>query len=165
MNKLISNFSSSTVTGAAPLTVDFYDHSSGNPTRWIWRFGDGSTVVNKKNPSHIYTKPGIYTVSLSVSNSYGSDTCVLTDYITVISLTPQFHAVELTSSVNSPVSFVDDSTGDITTWYWNFGDGNHSTVENPTHRFGAAGKYSVTLTISRGSVIVSITKPDYITIR
>ena len=42
-----------------------------------------------------------------------------------------------------------DSDGSIITWYWNFGDGNNSTDQNPTHNFpGAAGTYTVTLTVT-----------------
>jgi PKD repeat protein len=59
-------------TGLAPLTVQFQDDSSGCPTEWEWDFGDGATS-NLRNPSHTYTVPGYYPVSLTVTNSKGVD--------------------------------------------------------------------------------------------
>jgi PKD repeat protein len=64
-------------------SVNFNDFSSNVPTSWSWNFGDGGTSSNQ-SPSHIYTMPGVYTVSLTVSNSAGSDTYTLNDYITVL---------------------------------------------------------------------------------
>jgi uncharacterized protein (TIGR02145 family) len=63
-------------------TVDFTDLSTGDPGSWDWDFGDGSTST-QSNPSHTYSSAGTYTVELTVSNDYGSDTETKTDYITV----------------------------------------------------------------------------------
>ena len=62
-----------TTTGDAPLTVQFTDTSSGNPTSWLWNFGDGATS-SQRNPSHTYDRGGVFTVNLVVSNNVGSDT-------------------------------------------------------------------------------------------
>src|SRR5690349_5718944 len=48
------------------------------------------------------------------------------------------------------VTFTDLSTG-ATYWDWNFGDGNTSIIQNPTHSYGVAGTYNITLTINHGS--------------
>jgi PKD repeat protein len=69
-------------TGASPLTVDFTDTSSNYPTSWQWNFGDGTTS-KLQNPQHTYTESGKYTVSLTVTNSAGSDSEVKSSYITV----------------------------------------------------------------------------------
>jgi|GEM_PF-2741465 len=69
----LANFISNTNNGTAPLEVTFTDQSIGNPTSWQWDFGDGSTST-QANPTHTYTDNGSYTVSLTVINSYGSDT-------------------------------------------------------------------------------------------
>ena len=58
--------------GAAPLTVRFTDTSTYTPTAWLWTFGDDDTST-AQHPLHIYTVPGTYTVTLSVSNDHGSD--------------------------------------------------------------------------------------------
>ena len=63
-------------------SAQFYNRSINNPASWLWNFGDGNTSVSQ-NPSHIYTVAGIYTVSLTVTNSYGSDTETKTGLIIV----------------------------------------------------------------------------------
>jgi len=80
---LVANFTASTTAGPAPLTVRFADTSAGNPTSWSWSFGDGATST-EQNPTHTYTAPGNYTVSLTATNSAGSDTTTRTGYITVV---------------------------------------------------------------------------------
>jgi PKD repeat protein len=75
-------FVGSPTSGDAPLTVDFTDQSSGEPTSWSWTFGDGGNSA-AQNPSHTYNDPGTYTVALTVSNAQGSDDEVKTNYITV----------------------------------------------------------------------------------
>lgn len=77
-----ANFSGTPTSGTAPLTVDFTDLSTGSPTSWDWTFGDGGTST-AQNPSHTYSAAGSYTVSLTVSNTAGSDGETKTNYITV----------------------------------------------------------------------------------
>ena len=81
-------FSADTTTGTAPLTVSFTDNSTGNPTSWNWDFGDGSTST-VQNPSHTYQNLGKYTVKLTVTYNYGSDSITKTDYITVTFTDPR----------------------------------------------------------------------------
>ena len=78
----IANFSANTTGGPAPLIVNFTDQSTNNPTSWQWDFGDDSTSV-QQSPSHTYIAFGTYTVTLTVTNSYGSDTENKENYITV----------------------------------------------------------------------------------
>ena len=78
----VANFTASPTSGTAPLNVQFTDTSTGNPTGWSWTFGDGGTST-AKNPSHQYANPGTYTVSLTASNTAGSDGETKTGYITV----------------------------------------------------------------------------------
>jgi PKD repeat protein len=55
--------------------IQFTDTSTGGPpTEWTWDFGDGVGTSTEQNPSYTYTVGGTYTVSLTVSNSVGSDT-------------------------------------------------------------------------------------------
>ena len=78
-----ANFTASPTTGNEDLTVNFTDTSTGTGlSSWAWNFGDsGSSAV--RNPVHIYTDPGTYTVSLTVTDTIGSDTETKTDYIVV----------------------------------------------------------------------------------
>jgi PKD repeat protein len=83
---VVANFSATPLFGAPPLTVNFIDESTGDPTTWEWSFGDGETS-SEQNPSHIYQNDGLYTVTLIVSNDDSSDTLTQTDYIYVTSNT------------------------------------------------------------------------------
>ncbi|HWR25557.1 MAG TPA: PGF-pre-PGF domain-containing protein [Methanosarcina sp.] len=65
-------FTSSATSGNVPLNVQFTDTSRGTPTSWLWNFGDGSKSTDR-NPIHTYSTEGIYTVTLTVSNKYGTD--------------------------------------------------------------------------------------------
>jgi PKD repeat protein len=65
------------------LTVDFTDLSSDGPTSWNWDFGDGSGTSSAQNPTYEYTSAGTYTVTLTATNSCGSDGETKIDYIVV----------------------------------------------------------------------------------
>ena len=65
-----ANLSGTPRSGDAPLTVAFTDTSVNSPTGWVWDFGDGSGSTDQ-NPSHTYTTPGTYDVSLTASNAVG----------------------------------------------------------------------------------------------
>ena len=84
---LSANFSADSISGKAPLTVQFVDISTGSPTRWNWSFGDRS-YSTKQNPLHVYENPGIYTVSLNITNSSGySNNKTKINYINVTNTT------------------------------------------------------------------------------
>jgi len=78
---ITTDFYAETLTGDAPLSVQFYDLSL-NATAWSWNFGDGGTSI-EQSPIHIYTQPGTYTVTLIASNTGSSSTLVQTDLIVV----------------------------------------------------------------------------------
>jgi PKD repeat protein len=77
-----ARFSGVPLEGSVPLSVQFNDLSEGYPTSWAWNFGDG-TGSSDKNPTHLYTDAGVYPVSLTVTNQYGSNTRIQTAYIKV----------------------------------------------------------------------------------
>ena len=75
------DFSASALKGPVPFSVDFTDQSTGSPATWSWDFGDGGTA-DVQNPSHIYTAPGIYTVSLTTTDgSSSTDNATMRNYI------------------------------------------------------------------------------------
>ncbi|OQY29001.1 MAG: hypothetical protein B6244_05530 [Candidatus Cloacimonetes bacterium 4572_55] len=81
---LNGDFSATPLNGDAPLTVQFTDTSTGNPTIWQWDFdNDGTIDSNEQNPAWTYIEPGTYTVSLTVSNGNAQDTEVKGDHIAV----------------------------------------------------------------------------------
>ncbi|MEA4839999.1 MAG: PKD domain-containing protein [Bacteroidales bacterium] len=77
-----ADFYAETTSGAAPLTVQFYDLST-NATSWSWDFGDGATSTLQE-PTHTYTEGGTFTVKLTASNSGSSDVLTSTNLITVL---------------------------------------------------------------------------------
>lgn len=68
---LSANFSATPVQGEVPLTVNFTDLSTGNPSQWKWDFGDNTYSTVSNPPAHIYNNPGNYTVSLSAIGTAG----------------------------------------------------------------------------------------------
>lgn len=68
-----SSFDVSTARGAAPLSVDFTDTTTGDPTGWTWRFGDGAEST-EQHPSHVFSVAGTYVVELTARNESGSTT-------------------------------------------------------------------------------------------
>ena len=80
--KPVAAFSATPLTGAAPLSVQFTDGSTGSVDQWDWDFGD-SGQANVQNPLYVYTVPGTYTVTLGVTGGGGSSTGARANYITV----------------------------------------------------------------------------------
>ncbi|MBD3225483.1 MAG: PKD domain-containing protein [Caldithrix sp.] len=159
-----AEFTADVTEGCAPLTVSFTDQSSGEIDSWNWDFGDGNTST-AQNPSHEYTSPGTYTVSLTVSGPDGSDTETKTDYITVYeSITADFSGSPTSGEAPLNVSFTDQSTGDLSSWIWDFGDGGTSNAQNPSYEYTSAGTYTVTLSSSNSCDSDAETKTDYITV-
>jgi PKD repeat protein len=106
-NGLVADFSAEPVSGTAPLTVNFTDHSAGNPLSWAWTFGDASTSV-LQHPSHTYTTHGTYTVTLTVSYPGGITTITKTDYIEVVPGTEGFTAEAWVKWNKNPAPTADD---------------------------------------------------------
>jgi beta propeller repeat protein/parallel beta-helix repeat protein len=79
----VSDFFANITSGNAPLKVLFTDSSTGAPIYWFWDFGDGINSKHSLNATHTFTEPGIYDVSLTVTNENGSNTRIIPGYITV----------------------------------------------------------------------------------
>lgn len=150
----VADFAGSPESGTAPLTVSFTDLSTNAPESWQWTFGDGAGST-ARNPSHAYTTPGLYTVTLKAANPDGTDTKAREEYIAVaappvppvarFSVTPVMGRVPLTAT------FTDRSTGSPTSWEWTFGDGGTSALQAPVHTYNGAGMYIARLKVSNGA--------------
>ncbi|MBL7825761.1 MAG: PKD domain-containing protein [Saprospiraceae bacterium] len=141
----IPSFSSNLTNGCAGMTVQFTDQSVGDPTAWNWTFEGGNPGSSTdQNPSVTYAIPGVYDVTLEVTNIYGSSTVTLPGYITISGLpVPGFNY----ASNAGTVDFTNASQGG-TSYLWEFGDGSTSTEENPTHTYANSGVYTVSLTVT-----------------
>jgi PKD repeat protein len=153
--------------GPAPLTVNFTDTSTNSPTEWYWVFGDGSTST-AQNATHIYLSAGTYTVTLTAYNDEGSNKTTRSDYITATeSVTPptaSFSSDVTTGSSPLTVQFTDTSGNSPTAWVWTFGDGDSSTLPNPSHTYSADGTYTVKLTASNSGGTNTVVRSGYITV-
>jgi PKD repeat protein len=140
-----------------PFTANFVNRSSGAISRYLWHFGDG-TFSNAENPSHVYTTPGVYTVTLNVTGPGGTSSAQTS--ITALALptaTPApsvpppvaaFTASRTDSYVPFTSYFNNRSTGQITSYLWDFGDGTFSNEVHPLHTYTVPGIYTVTLNVT-----------------
>lgn len=76
------DFAANPRAGAVPLVVQFADLSAGDPTSWLWDFGDGQTST-LRDPLHIYNGVGMFTVKLTAANVDGQASRTRSGYITV----------------------------------------------------------------------------------
>ena len=82
----VANFYSYQSTTSPGGTINFYDQSENSPTDWLWTFTDGdgvSSTSSLKNPSITFPSEGMYTVSLTASNSLGTNTITKPDFIII----------------------------------------------------------------------------------
>ena len=129
------------------LTTNFTDQSTFNGTAtYLWDFGDGNTSTTQ-NPTHTYAADGTYTVCLTVSDACGADSTCQSITVSTACVNPVAN-YSYTAS-NLALNFTDASatTGSTVTWAWDFGDGNTSTAQNPSHTYTAAGTYTVCLAV------------------
>lgn len=151
-SQLNADFAAGTTAGCSPIVVSFSDQSTGSATSWFWNFGNGNTST-LQNPSAVYVTPGQYTVTLTVTNGANSDVQTRTNFITVYQdPTSNFAATAPTSGcAPHAVSFQDQSapgSGTINQWLWDFGDGQTSTQQNPSHTYATGGTFTVTLFVT-----------------
>jgi PKD repeat protein len=167
-NPPTADFSASSTSGDAPLIVNFTDLSTGEPTSWSWNFGDGGTST-AQSLSYTYGTPGTYTVTLTATNAYGFDLETKVDHIVVTEQTGNPPTADFSASSTSGdapliVNFTDLSTGEPTSWSWNFGDGGTSTAQNLSYTYVTPGTYTVTLTATNAYGSDLETKVDYIVV-
>lgn len=161
-----AEFSASATAVLTGQNINFTDLSTNTPTSWLWDFGDGNTST-AQNPSHSYASPGTYTVVLTATNADGSGTETKVAYIVVSAPAPpvaDFTANDVTPALGQTINFTDNTANLPTGWSWNFGDGNISTAQNPSHSYAAAGTYTVTLTATNAFGSDTETKTNYITV-
>ncbi|MCK9593511.1 MAG: PKD domain-containing protein [Methanoregula sp.] len=158
-----ADFFTSTQTGTAPLRISFFDRSEGTlPLRYLWNFGDGTTSV-EQNPTHAYAANGRYTVTLTVTNSFGEDTRIQPEFIAVGDPpVPDFSVSPSWGNIPLIVTFTDRTKGSPDTWNWDFGDGSSAAARNPTHTYTKPGIYSVTLSSGNEFGMGQITKSGII---
>jgi len=131
--------------------------SDGEIIFYRWSFGDGISVINEVSPVYSYKSEGTYNVNLAVIDDDGSSsTSNITVEIEGSANRAPFANINAptTSYVGDSILFSSSGSSDpdtddsIATHYWDFGDGETSNEENPTHQYSKAGKYTVTLIVT-----------------
>ncbi|MFN8366591.1 MAG: PKD domain-containing protein [Candidatus Kapaibacterium sp.] len=133
-------------------------------TKVVWSFGDGETDTSMY-PSHRYKTPGVYTVTLRLTDSTDfTEIVTKVNYITVLpELIADFSATPLKGKAPLAVTFKDESKGVVNSWKWDFGDGSKlDSAQSSLHLFTYPKSYDVTLTVSDLLSTKKITKVGYI---
>ncbi len=135
---------------------------AGATYNWTGPNTFASTSQNPSTAVSTAAMAGTYSLTLTqagCTSAAGTTTVV-------VSATPvaAFTATPLTTTCSGFVQFTDNSTGTLTSWLWNFGDGQTATTQNPSHTYTTSGNYTVTLTGTNGCGNNQIIKTNYITI-
>jgi len=138
----------------ASITFKAYGDSA-DIARYTWNFGDGSSLTTvKRNITHTYAKPGIYTVKLITLNMMNCfDTLVKTGYLKIMGPVAKFNVSLLTPCVNTSVNFLDSSIAEtsvpVSSWTWKYGDGKTETFSSNTtsHTYTNGGNFTPSLKI------------------
>jgi gliding motility-associated-like protein len=155
-------------TGCAPVVFSpLYNIKSVIPvTGYSWNFGDGTSSV-LPNPSHTYNSAGSYTITLSYTTADG---CTLTNtYPNGVKVgqkpAANFTAWPTDACASIPIHFTDNSTGTVTNWLWQFGDGTSDTSRNPSHLYSDTGYFNVRLIASNNGCPDTLLIPKLVHIK
>lgn len=157
-----ANFTAEAACLGSP--TQFTNTSTTNPANqtmtYQWNFGDGQTST-QQSPSHQYSAVGNYNVTLTASCGQGTCTSTKSQSVSVYPI-PTANFTANSVCLGNSTQFTNTSTStpgnQPMTYLWNFGDGQTSTQQNPTHQFSTAGMHTVTLTASCGQGACSNTK-------
>jgi len=158
-------------SGQAPLNVNFTGSATGGtaPYSYSWNFGDDQASTSQ-NPFHSYPSEGAYTATLTVTDNEGGNAVasqVLTVTKTGASLAAAMSATPTSGQAPLNVNFTGSATGGTApySYSWNFGDGQTSTSQNPSHTYASVGDYTATLTVTDNnganavaSQVITVTK-------
>ena len=153
-SKVKADFEADTNIWCANVKLLFKDKSSTqviNPKKgesWQWFFGDNESSL-MKNPEHIYSKSGIYTVKLVYSNGYCYDTIQKKNELTIIEAPrPGFKMSQTHYCSPYLLQITDTSLGKVQNWLYEFGDGSDTNIASPAHLYSNAGNYKIVQTLT-----------------
>ncbi len=146
----VVSFTNDTSLSCEVPKINFTNQSAYDPGSYFqWTFGDGG-VSNAVNPSHLYAAPGTYQTSLTITTPAGcvsSNSQPVSAIFFPLPVADFIYSPGATNVFNGKVSFVDRSDFAVS-WLWDFGDGNKSVEQNPSHYFNEVGDFRVSLTIT-----------------
>jgi gliding motility-associated-like protein len=124
----------------------YFTNNSIQNTFNIWDFGDGNGDTSV-NPMHIYPVQGSYNVKLVVSNGACKDSTIQ-NLNTVHILIADFKENDDSVCTNQTIAFTNLSTATTPTYFWDFGNGDTSTLTNPTYTYTVPGTYRVMMVVT-----------------
>lgn len=151
-----ASFNDSSIVGCVPKNYMFRSSATEGDaeiTSWLWYFGDGVSALGR-NRGHLYSSPGVYTVSLEVTDANG---CRDEYHVQMLTLSKRPsvsiaaddaqwcvapHEVSFSSEIST-----DEGLGGPYTALWDFGDGVTSDEDDPSHIYNSAGSYNVSLLV------------------
>jgi PKD repeat protein len=151
VNNGVNNFQpTDTIYGCVPFVADLLDNSTSSVS-WLWSFGDGSNATTQ-HAVHTYTTPGTYNVSLQTQSNGSSCSQNINPFITYV-LSEGYAGFTVSNSICQPYTstFIDTSSQNVISWFWDFGDGTTDTSQHPVHVYANAGSYNVSLTVTTSS--------------
>ncbi len=147
ISKPKADFSTPNIMACPETKIGFIDASNGMELSYQWDFGDG-TSSNSAKPVHQYAQDGVYTVKLIVTDKNGcSDTMNREKYITVLTPHASFTISDSTGTCPPLVVDFKNTSTNIGSVVWDFGDGTSTTNDNPTHFYTSPGTYYAKLTV------------------
>ncbi|MDX2003384.1 MAG: PKD domain-containing protein [Chitinophagales bacterium] len=139
-----ASFSANPLTVCVNEPISFFNTSTGNITGQLWDFGNSTTDPSITPAPYAYDDPGNYTITLTVNdNGCSDDTSVA-----VIVNDPKADFTYTTSCQNAGTYQFTDASINADTYFWDFGDSQTSTQQNPLHTYTQTGTYTVTLTVT-----------------
>ncbi len=128
--------------------VVFSNISTGNYTNVYWDYGDG-TFSTQDDSMHVYNATDYYEVSLTI---YDAETEHIDEFTKVLMVVKEAEVALCKSQFTyfnneNTLTFNNQSIGETTDFFWNFGNGNYSFDENPEHYYTESGYFEVSLTI------------------
>ncbi|MEO0896273.1 MAG: PKD domain-containing protein [Bacteroidota bacterium] len=136
-------FTKSVDNGCGPLEVDFLNQTP-NLNNVFWTFGDGN-VSTDISPTHTFATTGSYRIELRAFDQFGCSGS-LVDSVVVFPTPEAAFSMDLEDSCGAPVlvDFQNETTGDVTGYFWNFGLAT-STLTNPSQIYPTVGSFPVSL--------------------
>lgn len=151
-------------SNCAPLTWTFTAtvNSPDPVVSYFWDLGDGTTST-LPNPTNTYPT-GSYNIKLIVTTLGGCTDTVLVIAGIVADDKPvaNFSATPRDVCAKFDVNFLDQSTGNITQWLWDFGDGGSSTAQNPAHHYQDTGFFTIRLIVWNNNCPDTLALTDYV---
>jgi gliding motility-associated-like protein len=150
----ILDFTYNPASGCAPLTVTFTNLSQfADPTTYYWEFGTNEGTSRAIDPVYTYTRPGIYSVTLSASNVTGETVQITKTAIIEVyeSPTALFAIMPQVVFIPGDRLYTSNRSFGASSYIWDFGDGTTSTAYEPIHDYQEEGIYDITLIASNSS--------------